>query len=105
MFCCTGGSAAVIGKHKGATALIKQKSQNCKVLHCILHRLLLVSKKLRAKYFEEASELEKLMSDVLKIATDLCSKAQTNRLFSKFYNEICADKKTLLLHSEVQWLS
>ena len=101
----TDGAAAMVGKHKGVTALIKQRSPNCMFLHCILHREALAAKKLRANSSDEASELEKLMSDVVKIVNAIRPKAKTSRLFSKLCDEMFADHKNLLLHCEVRWLS
>ena len=63
----TDGAAAMIGKHKGATALIKQRSLDCKFLHYILHCEVLASKKLRANSSNKVSELEKVMSDMVSI--------------------------------------
>ena len=99
------GAAAIMGKHKGATILIKQRSPNCKFLHCILRREALPSKKLRANSSDKVSELDKLMSDVVRIVNAICPEAKTSRLFSKLCDEMSADHKTLLLHNEVRWLS
>ena len=101
----TDGAAAMTGKHRGATALIKLRSPECKLLHCILHREALASKKLRAHSSDKASELDKLMSDVVKIVNAIRPKAKTSRLFFKLCDEMSANHKTLLLHSEVRWLS
>ena len=67
-------AAAMIEKHKSATALIKQRFPDCKFLHCILHRKALGSKKLKANSCDKVSELEKLMSNVVRF---VCPKAKT----------------------------
>ena len=100
----TDGAAAMVGKHNGVTALIKQESPNCMFLHCILHRETLAAKKLRRNSSDEASELEKLMSYVVKIVNSIRTKAKISRLFSKLCDDMSADHKNLLLHCEVPWL-
>ena len=74
----TDGAAAMIGKLKGTTALIKHRSPICKFLHCILHRKALDCKKLKANSSDEMSELEKLMSDVMKIFNVIRLKAKSS---------------------------
>ena len=44
------------------------------------------------------------MNDVAKIVTAIRPKGKISRLLSKLCNEISADNKNLLLHSEVRWL-
>ena len=95
------GAAAMIGKRKGATALIKQRSPDGKFLHCILHREALASKKSRVNSSDKVSELEKLMSDVVKIVNAIRPKAKTSQLFSKLCEEMSADHRTMLPDSEV----
>ena len=77
----TGVAAATIGKYKGAPALIKQRSPDCKFLHWLLHHEALASQKLRGNSSDKVSELEKLMSDGIGIRPR--PKAKTSRLFSK----------------------
>ena len=97
----------MIRKHKDATALIKQRSPDCKFLHCILHHEALASKKLRANSFDKVSELELVMNDVMRVVNAIHPNTKASRLFSKLCNETSADHKTLLLliYSEVRWLS
>ena len=95
----------MVGKHKGVTAPIKRRSPNCMFLHCILHREALAAMKLRRNSSDETSELEKLMSDVVKIVNSIRTKAKISRLFSKLCDDMSADHKNLLLHCEVRWLS
>ena len=73
------GSAAVIGKHKDATVIVKQRSPNWEFLHYILHREALACKKLKANSSNEVSELDKLMSDVAKIVNAIRQKAKISR--------------------------
>ena len=54
---------------------------------------------------QKLQKLALLMSDVVKIVNAIRPKAKTSRLFSKLCDEMSADHKSLLLHSEVRWLS
>ena len=99
----TDGAAAMRGKHKDTTALIKQRLPNCKFFHFILHREALASNKLQANSSDKASKLKNLMSDVVKIVNAIRPKAKISQLFSKLCDEMSADHKNFL-HSEVQWL-
>ena len=95
----------MIGKHKSASALIKQRSPDCNFFHCILHCKALVSRKLKTISSDKVSKLEKLMSDVTKILNAIRPKVKTSRLFSKLCDAMSTDCETLLVHSEVRWLS
>ena len=96
----------MIGKHEGATPLIKQRSPDCKFFHSILHHEALALTKLRANSSDKVNELEKLISDVVRILNAIRPKAKTSRLFFKLCNAMSANHKTLLLHSnsKVRWL-
>ena len=86
-------------KTQNATALIKPRSPNCNFFHCILHREALASKKLRANSSDKSSELENLMSDVVKIVNAIRPKAKISRFFSKLCDEMSAYHKNLLLRT------
>ena len=45
------------------------------------------------------------MSDVVKIVNAIRPKAKISRMFSKLCDEMSAQHKNFLLHSEVRWLS
>ena len=53
------------------------KNPNCKFLHCILCHEALSSKKLKTNFSDEASKLEKLMSDVVEIANAIHLKTKS----------------------------
>jgi len=71
----TDGAAVMMGKDKRADIFIKQRSQNCKIRHCVLHRGALAAKKVKANSSDEASELEKWLNDV-KIVNAIRVKAK-----------------------------
>ena len=70
------------------------ENPNCKFLHCILCHEALSSKKLKTNFSDEASKLEKLMSDVVEIVNAIHLKTKPSRLFSKLCDEMFADHKT-----------
>ena len=100
----TDGAAAMVGIHKGLNAFIKTKNPDCKFLHCMLHREALVAKKLKPKG-SETHTLEKTFSDVVKIINEIRTRPRVSREFSDFCQESLADHDTLILHSEVRFLS
>jgi len=100
----TDGAAAMVGKHKGLISFIKQKDPDCQFLHCMLHREALVAKKLTSKDSEEHT-LVKVSSDVVKIINEIRTKPTVSREFTEFCQKSLADQQTLILHSEVRFLS
>ena len=94
--CCSDGAASMMGVHKGFVARMKPISPNCKFIHCFLHRQALAAKKL-------SPILNELLSVCIKLVNFIKSRPLNNRIFS----ELCIDEehKTLLLHTEVRWLS
>ena len=65
---------------------------------CIIHREALAAKKLEP-------EANKVLSDVIKIVNCVKARALHSRLFSILCNEMGSQYDTLLLHTEVRWLS
>ena len=53
---------------------------------------------------QQLQQLDKLMNDVVKIDNALRQKAKIRGLFSTLFDEMSADHKNLLLHSEVRRL-
>ncbi|XP_078256189.1 protein FAM200A-like [Rhinoraja longicauda] len=104
-YVATDSAAAMMGKHKGATARIKEKSHNHTFLHCCLHREALAAKKLNTCCNDQKNELEELLQDVVKIVNAFRPQAKKCRLFSEQCKDMSADHMILLLHSEVRWLS
>ena len=100
----TDGAAAMVGKHKGLISFIKQKNPDCQFLHCMLHREALVAKRMTSKDSEEHT-LVKVFSDVVKIINEIRTKPTVSREFTEFCQKSLADQETLILHSEVRFLS
>uniref|UniRef100_A0A8C1S6R6 DUF4371 domain-containing protein n=1 Tax=Cyprinus carpio TaxID=7962 RepID=A0A8C1S6R6_CYPCA len=94
--CCTDGAASMMGKNKGFNARLKEKAPYCLVFHCMIHRQALASKHL-------SDELNETMKTVVKIVNFIKARPVNKRIFA----ELCEDEvhQTLLLHTEVRWLS
>lgn len=94
--CCTDGAAAMMGKNKGFNSRLKEKAPRCLIFHCMLHRQALASKKLSA-------DLNNTLAVVIKVVNFIKARPTNKRLFA----QLCEDEahQTLLLHTEVRWLS
>ena len=53
----------------------------------------------------EKSELENVFSDVVEIVNSIKLKPKQSRQFTSFCEDAMANQNTLLLHSQVRWLS
>ena len=86
------GSAAMIGKHKDATVIVKQRSPNCEFLHYITRREALACKKVKVNSSND--ELDKLISNVVKIVNAIRQKAKIRGLFSKLCDKnVCRSQE------------
>ncbi|XP_060788693.1 SCAN domain-containing protein 3-like [Neoarius graeffei] len=94
--CCSDGAAAMMGKNKGFNSRLKEKAPHCLIFHCMLHRQALASKKL-------SEDLSETLSTVVKVVNFIKTRPGNKRLFT----QLCEDEahQTLLLHTEVRWLS
>ncbi|VVC24878.1 Ribonuclease H-like domain [Cinara cedri] len=94
----TDGAAAMTGKHVGLIKLVKDIVPSLKWTHCIIHREALASK-----------QMPKILTDVLaqivKIINYIKSNALNSRLFKILCSEMGSFHESLLLHTEVRWLS
>ena len=96
---CTDGAAAMLGKNVGFHAKVKSLNTGpITFTHCIIHREALASKKISA-------ELCVVLQDAVKIINYIKSCALNNRLFSNLCKEMDSEFSSLLLHTEVRWLS
>ncbi|XP_037367457.1 SCAN domain-containing protein 3-like [Talpa occidentalis] len=95
---CSDGAASMTGKHSEVVTQIKELAPECKITHCFIHRESLVMKKISA-------ELNRVLTDIVKIVNYVKSNALNSRLFSLLCDNMETDHKQLLLHAEMRWLS
>ncbi|KFD49828.1 hypothetical protein M513_09295 [Trichuris suis] len=94
----TDGAASMGGRYRGFVAHLKRVLPSVFTIHCVIHREHLVSKKL-------GSRLNRSLSVVIHVVNFIKSHALQNRLFRHLREENNEDFDTLLLHTEVRWLS
>lgn len=94
----TDGAAAMTGKHVGLVRLFREVVPELIWTHCILHREALASK-------EMPSELNDVLSQVVKIVNYIKCNALNSRLFGVLCSEMGSLHRALLLHTEIRWLS
>ncbi|GBO20834.1 Zinc finger BED domain-containing protein 5 [Araneus ventricosus] len=95
MYC--DGAKAMTGKVHGVVR-IKNVAKNCNSTHCILHRYALVTKRISAT-------LKSVLDEAVKIINFIKSKPLQSRIFKAMCEDMGSLHNTLLLHTEVRWLS
>lgn len=95
---CTDGAKAMSGRLTGLAAKIKEVAPECKSTHCVIHREALAAKGM-------PENLNSVLSDAVKVINFIKARALNTRLFSLMCEEMGGKFKTLLLHTEVRWLS
>ena len=95
---CTDGAACMTGRVRGFIAKVKAQNKNIVTNHCILHREALVAKTM-------PPELAEVLDQSVQVVNYIKSRPLKSRLFSQLCAEMGADHQSLLLHTEVRWLS
>ena len=94
---CTDGAPAMCGKHTGAVSLIQEViGRRIITHHCIIHQQALCGKVLK---------FDHVMSVVVSVVNYLRARALKHRTFRAFLEEVDAEYKDLVYHTEVRWLS
>jgi hypothetical protein len=95
---CTDGAAAMVGLQNGLIARLKTINSSVKWTHCIIHKEALASK-----------QLNKDLNSVLEIAVKTVSLTKSRPLNSRLFRSLCRDigseHITVLLYSNIRWLS
>ena len=95
---CTDGAASMTGRYKGFVSRVKEVNPNVMATHCFLHREALVAKTL-------PKDLSAVLDDAVHIVNFIKARPLKSRLFATLCEEMGSDHTTLLLHTEVRWLS
>src|SRR5215469_32185 len=95
---CTDGAKAMTGKTAGSASRIKSKAPHCRSSHCILHRQALAMKQM-------PPNLKLVLDEAVRIINFIKSRPLQSRLFSLLCENYVSKHKTLLLYTEVRWLS
>ena len=90
------GASAMTGKHNGFVAKLKEVAPHSLTIHCIIHREHLAAKSLNGD-----------MEETLKVAISAVNFVKVNALHDRLFQKLCEgeDHQTLLMHTEVRWLS
>jgi hypothetical protein len=83
---CSDGATATTGRHSGVVTQIKALTPECKSTHCFLHRESLATKKM-------STELNSVLSEVLKIVNHAEANALNLRPFAALYDDTGAGYK------------
>lgn len=95
---CTDGAPAMLGRKKGFIAHVLKKNSNVKIVHCMIHREVLVSKAV-------PTILKETLNEVVSVVNYIKANALRSRIFAALCEAMDSDYKTLLYHTEVRWLS
>lgn len=95
---CTDGAKAMVGHVAGVVTRIKKVSKNCTSSHCVLHRHSLATKKMPAL-------LKQVLDNAVKIINFVKARPLQCRLLKILCEDVGSIHKSLLLHTEVRWLS
>ena len=95
---CTDGAAAMTGRLSGLIYQIKEVAPESQSTHCIIHREMLASRKM-------LPELASVLNDAVKVINHIKAYALNSRLFEQLCEEMDAEHRRLLLHTEIRWPS
>ncbi|GBO41723.1 Zinc finger BED domain-containing protein 5 [Araneus ventricosus] len=95
---CTDGAKAMTGKMSDAIVKIKGKAKGCRNSHCILHRHALAMKKM-------PPFIKEVRDETVKIINFIKSRPKNNRFFKILCDDMGSLHTSLLLHTEIRWLS
>ena len=88
----------MVGRNKGLVNRVKERNQNVIFSHCFLHRETLVFKTLPA-------DLVLVLNDVVSMVNFVKMRPMKSCLFALLCDEMGTEHATLLLCTEVSWLS
>ncbi|KAL4108255.1 hypothetical protein QTP88_018486 [Uroleucon formosanum] len=95
---CTDGARAMCGKNSSVVTRMLEVNPNALWTHCNIHREVLVSKHM-------PDNLKNVLNTSVKIVNFIKTRTLQSRLFEKLCEEMGNSHRSLLLHTEVRWLS
>jgi len=95
---CTDGAAAMTGRHSGVVQRIKAVAPRAVSMHCVLHRDALAAKDIDPG-------LHEILNNAVTIVNFVKARATNSRLFTALCEEVGSDHHSLLMHTDVRWLS
>jgi hypothetical protein len=95
---CTDGARAMTAKTAGVVAGVKTLAPSCSNSHCVLHRQGLVAKTMEG-------DVKTVLDDAVKIVNYIKSRPLNAIVFKLLCEEMGSEHTTLLLHTEIRWLS
>jgi hypothetical protein len=95
--CATDGAPVVMGKKHGCLKVMKGGNPEMLLVHCVIHRENLVSKKL-------PPVINEILNSVIQCINNIEADAKCECLFRKFCEDTNAGHVRLLLHTEVNCL-
>ena len=96
--CTTDGAPAMLRRKSGFQAYVKDVATNVTFVHCFIPRFALCTRVL-------PSGLMSCLNKIIKIVNFIKTSALNSRLFARLCQDVSSDRKCLLFHTEVRWLS
>lgn len=95
---CTDGGKSMSGCYIGLRGRVKEVAPHVPWSHCCIHRQSLASKKL-------PTSLNEVLNEAVKVVNFVKANSTKSRLFKVLCEDMGGVHSTLLLHTEVRWLS
>jgi hypothetical protein len=96
---CTDGAPALTGRIKDFLAFVKKLNPTSMTTHCFLHGEALMMKNV------DGGQLVEVLSTVVSMINYIKTRPVKSRIFEQLCEAMGAEHTTLLLHTEIRWLS
>ena len=95
---CTDGAKAMTGRHSGVVTRLQAVAPDATWVHCSIHREALAAKGMPVS-------LKDVLDTTVKLVNFVKARPLNSRIFTALCSEMGSDHTTLLLHTDVRWLS